>query len=360
MWKYIRLQNFRGFQDFTLHGLARVNVIAGSNNTGKTSILEAAWLLGCNQSVNLPVRLLSGRGQPIMLMDRQETSWDWLFHRRSSTSPVTIASETTSATVRLTDLNAIPIPQGSGIGNQPASLQALDVSHRDPSGKVNERRLTIRQAASGAGLEVQAQTLRQEISILDDSAYLPATYRNPVEVANWLSELILKKDTDPLIIAMRAIDDRIAGLQIVSVMGTPTVHVDLGDATGLVPLHTLGDGFNRVLHILAAIAWAGRRRVLVDEIENGIFFEALPKVWSAIDAFSARHECQVFATTHSWEAVTAARVHFLGDVDAASIADGKNPDFAYFRLRRDAAGIHADRFPQDRLARMVDAGWEVR
>ena len=44
MYTSFRVQNFRCFEDLRIDDLARVNLIAGKNNTGKTSVLEAIML----------------------------------------------------------------------------------------------------------------------------------------------------------------------------------------------------------------------------------------------------------------------------------------------------------------------------
>ena len=43
MYSSFRVQNFRGFKDLRLDDLARVNLIAGKNNTGKSALLEAIF-----------------------------------------------------------------------------------------------------------------------------------------------------------------------------------------------------------------------------------------------------------------------------------------------------------------------------
>ncbi|MBN1565485.1 MAG: AAA family ATPase, partial [Anaerolineae bacterium] len=43
MYTSFHIKNFRGFRDLTLDGLARVNLIAGGNNVGKTALLEAIF-----------------------------------------------------------------------------------------------------------------------------------------------------------------------------------------------------------------------------------------------------------------------------------------------------------------------------
>lgn len=55
MLNTLTLHGFRGFESYRLRGLARVNLLAGKKNSGKTSMLEAAELL------------VSGRGSPYAL-----------------------------------------------------------------------------------------------------------------------------------------------------------------------------------------------------------------------------------------------------------------------------------------------------
>ena len=50
----LTIQGYRCFEDFSMDGLTRVNLLVGNNNSGKTSFLEAVYLL-----VNQP--FLSGK-----------------------------------------------------------------------------------------------------------------------------------------------------------------------------------------------------------------------------------------------------------------------------------------------------------
>ena len=45
MYTSFTIENFRLFEKLTVEPLARVNLIAGENNVGKTALLEALWLL---------------------------------------------------------------------------------------------------------------------------------------------------------------------------------------------------------------------------------------------------------------------------------------------------------------------------
>jgi AAA15 family ATPase/GTPase len=48
----LHIKGFRGFTDFKVEGLGRVNLIIGRNNAGKTTLLEAIGLL--QTDIDLP------------------------------------------------------------------------------------------------------------------------------------------------------------------------------------------------------------------------------------------------------------------------------------------------------------------
>jgi predicted ATPase len=71
-----------------------------------------------------------------------------------------------------------------------------------------------------------------------------------------------------------------------------------------IPLRSLGDGLRRIFHF--AIALQRTRAgdlLLLDEIENGVHYTALPALWTVIIKAARAKGVQVFATTHSWDCV---------------------------------------------------------
>jgi AAA15 family ATPase/GTPase len=65
-------------------------------------------------------------------------------------------------------------------------------------------------------------------------------------------------------------------------------------------------GASRLISILLAITAAERGIVLIDELENGFYYKTLSKIWKAIHALASEFSCQVFASTHSDECLSAA------------------------------------------------------
>ena len=65
MLKSLTLENYRGFEQFDLHDLGRVNLIVGTNNAGKTSVLEAVHILETPGDIVSLWSTLSRRGEDI-------------------------------------------------------------------------------------------------------------------------------------------------------------------------------------------------------------------------------------------------------------------------------------------------------
>lgn len=57
------LRGFRGFESYRLSGLARVNLLVGKNNCGKTSVLEAVELLAAAGHPRVLHQSLQRRGE---------------------------------------------------------------------------------------------------------------------------------------------------------------------------------------------------------------------------------------------------------------------------------------------------------
>ena len=62
MFKNLRIRNFRAFDDLEIPRLGLVNLVTGKNNTGKTSLLEALFLLCGAGNPEMALRINAIRG----------------------------------------------------------------------------------------------------------------------------------------------------------------------------------------------------------------------------------------------------------------------------------------------------------
>jgi AAA15 family ATPase/GTPase len=63
MFRSIKIENFRGFKDFELQQLGRINLLVGLNNSGKTSVLEAVQLLCSRTNLEPLTETMLNRGE---------------------------------------------------------------------------------------------------------------------------------------------------------------------------------------------------------------------------------------------------------------------------------------------------------
>ena len=70
-----------------------------------------------------------------------------------------------------------------------------------------------------------------------------------------------------------------------------------------------GDGLKHYISIICALYACENGYLFIDEIDNGIHYSQLDRLWEIILTLSKKTNCQVFASTHSKEMLEAfARV----------------------------------------------------
>ncbi|HEY4033525.1 MAG TPA: AAA family ATPase [Ktedonobacteraceae bacterium] len=109
---------------------------------------------------------------------------------------------------------------------------------------------------------------------------------------------------------------------------------------------------SRLLSIILAIATAKNGVVLIDEVDTGIHHSRMPKIWEGICKAARAFNCQVFATTHSYECLQAAHI---------GIAQANmDRDFRYIRLDRHEQETVAKTYTYEVLGAALARRWEVR
>jgi hypothetical protein len=153
----------------------------------------------------------------------------------------------------------------------------------------------------------------------------------------------------------KSIEPRLRRLRYAKPQGTNThlVYVDLGEGS-MLPFTQLGQAFARTLQVYCEIFASRPEILLVDEIENGLYFEGLEDYWKGLMAVLEDQDVQLFATTHSRECMEAAH-------RAAAAMDG-NP-LRFLRLDRrvdDPAKIVATTFGKEEMTTAIEFNREMR
>ena len=306
MLKRLQIRNFRGFNALEIDPLSRINLIAGDNNSGKTSLLEALFLLSSagNAQMAVNTNVIRGleSGAPL-----KDPFWKQLFHNLDMGPHIDITGYHESRgelSLKITSerqsTTEISLERTDGVSaTNLFDERSLVFQYSDPFNEEIESHIRIK----GQDLEVNQSATK----ILLPTAILLSRTRNSQEDATKLGQLRRQKQGELLLQALQAIEPKLQAIEDNSSSGAPMIWGDIG-LPELVPLPAMGEGMIQIARLVLAIASMPDGVVLVDEIENGIHHSALPDVWRAIDEAARKFHTQIFATTHSFECIEAAHL----------------------------------------------------
>lgn len=120
----------------------------------------------------------------------------------------------------------------------------------------------------------------------------------PRELARHWTNVVLTPGEAQIVEALRLVEPEIDRIAISESEGT-IAKVLLRGADEPVPLGTLGEGVSRILTLALHLVLTQDGYLLIDEIENGLHWSVMPKVWRFLIETALARNVQVFATTHS-------------------------------------------------------------
>jgi hypothetical protein len=324
----LTLRRFRSFQELRLDGLAHVNLLVGSNNVGKSSVLEAVEILATRGSSHtlwaLPVR----RGEILFVAAASDTpsfridaDVRHLFagHRLEANASFSIESESPRSEVRCDIVETREL--------DPSMLRVADAG-------VAPLALKVR-ATDGASSARIALTPDLGLHQHFRTGNAPSTVRvlgNDQPLARLLSgqgadmweRVVLTTDEQRVVEALRIIEPTVERIAVVPRPNQAgfEFHAKLTGSDARVPLASMGDGMKRLFALALTIVTSAGRYVLIDDIDTGLHHTVMEKMWRLVIETACRLGAQVFATTHSLDCVTALaslirRTPELGDAVAA-------------------------------------------
>lgn len=305
MLKRLQIRNFRGFNALKIHDLSAINLIAGKNNSGKTSLLEAVFLLSGAGNTQLAMNDNVIRGLVPHGVSTGDPFWKQLFSNLDMGRSIEITAHKSSRahlTLKITSerqpTTEIPLDRtnGTSITNL-LDERSLAFQYTGPSRKSVKSQISMK----GQGFEVNQPSTNPPFQAI----ILLSRNRNIHEDAVRLGRLRQQKQGDMLLKALRVFEPRLQSIEDNSSSGSPMIWGDIGWSE-LLPLSVMGEGMTQIARLVLGIASVPDGVVMVDELENGIHHTVLPDVWRVIDEAAKQFRTQLFATTHSLECVMAA------------------------------------------------------
>jgi len=297
------IDGFRGLDRLHIAPLGHVNLIVGPGSSGKTNLLECAFLFCSNGDPVLIQKVLALRGitefTPQTLRDHID--WFWTVGRKT---PIVIrgkwkGDERCVSIKRIERTNLIPVTaDGTGAADDKERRDLMDslatyeletvAGGRSDIGHlyVKPKEASIR-GASGPNL-VGRFVLASDTG---QSRPLAAVWTDAEE----------KGDAPAINSLLRWLDPQIAGVRVrADEVGHAAVRIE-HERLGRMPLEFLGAGIGKALAVACKIAAAENGLLLIDEFDTSLHVGAQPRIVQLALESAKRHNVQLMISTHSLE-----------------------------------------------------------
>jgi len=367
----LSIERFRSLRKLKIDGLGMVNLITGKNNTGKSSVLEALRILGSDAWPSVLGSILryreedsgegevAGRTVEVGNLNQFCSLFTGFPQISENKEVIELAANGGQRLMRWNisvgffgeqreqDGTRRLVPPQSGIVSEGDLIPALVMESL-----VTKRILPMAYLWQIAHGRIYTPQIGEE-------PRLPCVFVSPYggeRTANlgvlW-DKIALSDREKEVVEALKIIAPDVEAVSMIGGEAQRQMRTAIVRSSQFkrpVPLRSFGDGLNRLFGIVLSLANAKDGFLLIDEFENGMHHTVQLDVWRAIFRLSKLLNVQVFATSHSWDAV-----------ETFQKAAAENPEEGLLiRLSRKGEDVIPTLFREDELAIATREHIEVR
>lgn len=280
------IQHFRGVRDLSISDLGTINVLAGVNNCGKTSILEVIGLL------SNPLDRLNFQKWAIMRApkdaDRNKKMAEYISYLFSDGEAIAFTAEVNGEPEEISYTAAVKdISNASGVSSQVLIVRGW----LEGNGNTLMDEFRFRNNGRGSYFNKKSQFRTEYIFANGDF------YKNCVE---HISESMLNEKKAQLLDVVRSFDNDIEDILLRN--NDILLH---SRQSGVQPLFNYGSGLQKAMLLAASLMNVRDNIILIDEIDSTINMSAFKDVFPWFVKMCRKLQVQAFVTTHSMEAIDA-------------------------------------------------------
>jgi AAA15 family ATPase/GTPase len=266
----IEIKNFKCFEDFKANGFKRVNLIVGKNNVGKTALMEACWIYEQNKnSANMNEAFFNMVNAITLIREFRDIVNNKVFGFQLLKKFKGMLIKTNNQSVKLN----------------------LDINNLDVKLEINDFKIDASLTNSNLFKDISSDNKPKN--------FIPSSKIDNELIINLYDSIKEKRKRDKLNQYISQFDSNILEFEIIK--NIPKVFLD--SRKQFEDISELGHGLQRYIAIISAILVSQNNCLFLDEIENGIHYTHLERLWEIILTLSEELNCQVFATTHSKDCI---------------------------------------------------------
>lgn len=291
----IEIIDYKCFKNFIAKDFKRINLISGRNNVGKTAFLESLLI---NLYSISPIRMAYAIGVYNLTRDQIE----FIYQEKNHTL-----------------FNEFKLKIENSLFEAKSNLNHSKFEIINENGK-KELNFTINKDE----IKININEFSFESIEIENIKYLDKFGTSNSDIKKLFDVIQIKEKEKFLNDLINKFDSSIENFKIIN--NEPQCKIS--NSNDYRKINEFGDGLKHYISIICAVFACENGQLFIDEIDNGIHYSQLEKLWEIIFTISKEVNCQVFATTHSKEMINAyAKVsQKLQDEDISFIELGKNKD----------------------------------
>jgi len=326
MFLSLEIVDFRGFKHLKLKDLAKINLIVGSNNCGKTSVLEAMELLNTgghpyciffSPTRRQEIDRYQYENKLLQTFLQQNNFYiNHLFRGHEVTIHETFmisGSEeeqqyTFSCTVVPTpkDKQTLIFPDKNGNISIAPQLSIRGVFSLSEIKYIWEIPLTEENTISPQGFNSRMEMAN--VKNIKPLQYVDNQKMDIISLKGLWNKIVLTPEEDSICNSLRIIEPNIERIVFLGekVSGLPSLNeikIKMSDYREGIPLGSLGGGLLRLFALSLSLVGTSKGILLIDEIDTGLHYSVMTKMWEMVVKTAIRLDIQIFATTHSYDCV---------------------------------------------------------
>lgn len=123
------------------------------------------------------------------------------------------------------------------------------------------------------------------------------------------NQIVTDKEKAKVVEVLNSIEPRIKDVTVIG----HNVMVDT-DLDKLIPINLMGDGTRKLFTIVTALYNAKNGILIIDEVDNGLYYKSMKSLWKSILKMSQEYDIQVFLSTHSVDSLNALNTLLEGEM----------------------------------------------
>jgi AAA15 family ATPase/GTPase len=326
------IEKYKVFKDFKIDRLNRINIFAGFNNTGKTTLLEAIYLLTKQNNIGAFFELIK--------LKNKLTKLNTHYLNNYFQEEIKIIGNFNE----IKTLIEFKKFEAGGINKKDDYLSSYEVISTIDGEKLNNIIHTFESSPLIRYVD--------RVEILCNSLFKSPYFYNQQEIINTHSKNVELKVFDMVIkFITNHIDKDIQDIDLTEQNDIKRFLVDSKIfPEKSVDITSYGEGLQRIFEIALAFAYCKNGVLLIDELETAIHYSLLVDFTKFIQELAIKFNVQVFITSHSKECI-----------DAFVDNDVHNEDISAYLLENKNNKISTKYVGGDRLKYLIEnIGLDIR